>query len=110
MQELWLAQLGVPILPLSHELFLGDPVPEMLVLLPVLLDGHPRHRSAAPVRRIVVACPDFDMVWQAEEPAPRAVEVPRATAGEVAACGAYVGVENRVAAEHVVCGEKATSA
>ena len=95
-------ELPIALRPQRHELALGDAVVEVLVLGLVLLDRHVGDGVLAPVGRVVVARPDLHLVRQAEQLLGRGPEVLGAAAGEVAAGGADVGVEDGVAAEDVV--------
>jgi hypothetical protein len=103
MQQLGLAETGVALNTLFQESLLGQIVLQVAVALPLLRDAHERHGLLAGSRRVVVSSPDLDIVWQAEQLAGGLIESFGAAAGEVAACYAEVGVEDRVAAEDVVC-------
>ena len=74
----------------------------MFVLLFVFLNSHIWYGLIAAIGRIIVACPDFGMVGQREKPTRRSPEVDSTAAGEVAACGANVCMENRITTEYVV--------
>lgn len=101
MQQLRLSQHRITLLPQSHKLLFGDVVFQMLVQSPMIPNAHPRDGSTTFLRHVVVADPDFHRIRQAEEPTARVEQVARTAAGEIAACGADVDVEKRVAAEYV---------
>lgn len=96
-------QSGIAGLAEGHKLVLGDAAPQMLVQPPVVLHGHAWHRATALVWGVVVSRPDHDCGGQAEKLATRGVERVGTAAGEVAAGGANVRVEQRVAAKDIVC-------
>lgn len=49
-----------------------------------------------------MACPDFSVVGQREKPTRRVPEVDSTAAGEVAACGSNVRMEDGITTEYVV--------
>lgn len=50
-----------------------------------------------------MACPDSDVIWQAKEFLDGVVEALSAAVGKVAAGSTNVGMEERVAAEDIIC-------
>jgi hypothetical protein len=103
MQQLGLIEAGIALSTLFQESFLGQAVLQVAVALPLLRNTHERHRLLAISGRVVVASPDLDVVWQAEQLAGGLIKRFGTAAGEVAACYAEVGIEDGVAAEDVVC-------
>lgn len=101
MQQPRRRQLRIARLPQRNILVLACPVAQVPVEASVLLDGHPGTGPGAVIRRVVVTGPDLDVVRHAEEFAARLEEGVGAAAGEVAAGGADVRVEDGVAAEDV---------
>jgi hypothetical protein len=74
----------------------------MSIILLVILNAHPRYWGSACIRRIVMACPDFGIVRQSKQLAPRVKEVVGAAAWEVTACSANVCMENGVTTKHII--------
>lgn len=74
----------------------------MLVLSLVVLHTHPGCGRAALLGGVVVARPDFDMIWQAQQPAPRVEKTACTAAREIATSGAKVCVEERITTEYIV--------
>ena len=60
------SQSLVPLVPHGDEILLSYAVPQVLVLLLVILDGHDRRRLPI-LWGIVVPSPDLYMVWKVEE-------------------------------------------
>lgn len=67
MEQLGLCQSCITFFSQSHKLFFADTVFEMLVQLLVILDAHPRHGVTPSLRRIIMTCPDLDVVRQAQK-------------------------------------------
>lgn len=102
MKKLGSWQVRIARLAQGHELILRDAVAQVFVLRAVVADRHVGHGAPALGRGVVVARPDLDVIWHAEQLAARLEEIPGAAAREIAACRAQVGVEEGVTAEYVV--------
>jgi hypothetical protein len=66
------------------------------------MNAHVSFRRAAPLRRIIVASPYLDMVWQAEQLAARREKTVGTTTREIAPRTTNVGMEKRVATKDVI--------
>lgn len=74
----------------------------MLVLSLVVLHAHPRCGRTALLWGVVVTRPDFDMIWQAQQPAPRVKKIACTAARKIATSRAKVCVEERITTEYIV--------
>lgn len=99
-KQLRCLQSGITFLSQSHKLFLADAIFQVFIQLLVILDAHPSHRITS-LRRIIMTCPDFEVVGEAQKLAARSKEVIRITTGEVTACSADVHMEERITAEKI---------
>lgn len=64
----------------------------MLVPLLVVTNAHERNCDITVLGEIVMACPDFDMIWQAQELTTRVEEISRIATGEISACSTEIRV------------------
>lgn len=95
-------ELLVPLLPQHNKRLLRDAVLQMLVVHPVLLDRHEWDRILAAIGRVVVACPDLDLLGHAQESETGRPEARGVSSGEITPCRSNVGVEDGIATENVV--------
>ena len=106
MQQARLAELGVALTAPRDELLLAGALLEMLVLCFLLVHRGGGHGVLAAVLTtwgIVMAGPDLGVAREVEKAAHRCEEVLGVTAGEVAAGGTDIVVEEGVSAKDVVC-------
>ena len=64
----------------------------MLVSSLVVTDAHGRNCDITVLGEIVMTCPNFDMVWQAQELTTGVEEISRIATGEISACSAEIRV------------------
>lgn len=98
MKQLGFCQSCITFLSQSHKLLFADTIFQMFIQLLVILDAHPRN-GVPSLRWIIMTCPDFEVVREAQKLAARSKEVIGITTGEVTACSANVHMEERIAAE-----------
>lgn len=92
-EQSWLCQFCVSLLPQRHKLLLSDTVPQVFVLALVILHTQPRYRGCATLRWIIMACPDFYVVRQTKKLTPGVEEAVCTSAREVATRSTDIRVE-----------------